>query len=195
MGPTYVKLGQVLSSRQDLLPAPYIRELRTLQDSVPPFDDDLARRILAAELGPGAASKLTLSARPIASASLGQVYKGVLKNADGTSSEVAVKVQRPGALVAISLDITIIRFFAEPYRKMNNLNSDFEALVDEWGRRFVDELDYIQEAANGERFRLAMESRPDLAGVVTAGAPHASPFPLLNCTIFEVPFRWVNDEL
>ena len=52
LGPTYVKLGQVLSSRQDLLPAPYIKELRTLQDSVPPFDDDLAKRILAAELGP-----------------------------------------------------------------------------------------------------------------------------------------------
>ena len=168
LGPTYVKLGQVLSSRQDLLPAPYIRELRTLQDSVPPFSDDLARRILAAELGPASARDLSLGDAPIASASLGQVYRGTLRNKDGTFSEVAVKVQRPGALVAISLDICIIRFFAEPWRRWQNLNTDFEALVDEWGTRFVDELDYEREAANGERFRREMESRPDLAGVVTA---------------------------
>ena len=168
LGPTYVKLGQVLSSRQDLLPAPYIRELRTLQDSVPPFDDDLARRILAAELGPSGARNLELDDKPIASASLGQVYRGKLKGNDGTTSEVAGKVQRPGALVAICLDICIIRVFAEPWRKFQNLNTDFEGLVDEWGTRFVDELDYTKEADNGERFRLAMESRPDLAGVVTA---------------------------
>ena len=168
LGPTYVKLGQVLSSRQDLLPAPYIKELRTLQDSVPPFDDGLARRILAAELGPEAAGALNLGPAPIASASLGQVYRGALQREDGSVEEVAVKVQRPGALVAISLDIGIIRAFAEPWRRFKGLNTDLEGLVDEWGRRFVDELDYQLEAANGERFRLAMEARPDLAGVVTA---------------------------
>ena len=79
-----------------------------------------------------------------------------------------MKVQRPGALVAISLDVGIIRAFAEPWRKFKGLNTDLESLVDEWGRRFVEELDYGLEAANGERFRLAMESRPDLAEVVTA---------------------------
>ena len=168
LGPTYVKLGQVLSSRQDLLPAPYIRELRTLQDAVPPFDDALARRILAAELGPKTSSELNLGAAPIASASLGQVYRGTITRADGTTEDVAVKVQRPGALVAISLDVGIIRAFAEPWRKFKGLNTDLEGLVDEWGRRFVEELDYGLEAANGERFRLAMESRPDLAEVVTA---------------------------
>ena len=64
LGPTYVKLGQVLSSRQDLLPKAYILELRTLQDAVPPFDDALARRILDAELGVANAKKLALSAAP-----------------------------------------------------------------------------------------------------------------------------------
>ena len=77
-------------------------------------------------------------------------------------------MQRPGALAAISLDIGIIRSFAEPWRRFKGLNTDLEGLVDEWGRRFVEELDYRREAANGERFRVAMESRPDLAGVVTA---------------------------
>ena len=168
LGPTYVKLGQVLSSRQDLLPKAYIMELRTLQDAVPPFDDALARRILDAELGAANAKKLALSSAPIASASLGQVYKGSIARSDGSSEAVAVKVQRPGALAAISLDIGIIRSFAEPWRRFKGLNTDLEGLVDEWGRRFVEELDYRREAANGERFRVAMESRPDLAGVVTA---------------------------
>jgi predicted unusual protein kinase regulating ubiquinone biosynthesis (AarF/ABC1/UbiB family) len=143
-------------------------ELRTLQDAVPPFDDALARRILDAELGAANAKKLALSSAPIASASLGQVYKGSIKRSDGSSEAVAVKVQRPGALAAISLDIGIIRSFAEPWRRFKGLNTDLEGLVDEWGRRFVEELDYGREAANGERFRVAMESRPDLAGVVTA---------------------------
>ena len=168
LGPTYVKLGQVLSSRQDLLPKAYIMELRTLQDAVPPFDDALARRILDAELGAANAKKLALSASPIASASLGQVYKGSIARSDGSVEAVAVKVQRPGALAAISLDIGIIRSFAEPWRRFKGLNTDLEGLVDEWGRRFVEELDYRREAANGERFRVAMASRPDLAGVVTA---------------------------
>jgi hypothetical protein len=173
LGPTYVKLGQVLSSRQDLLPAPYIKELRTLQDSVPPFDDNLAKRILAAELGPAGARNLSLGAAPIASASLGQVYRGTLKKPDGTTEEVAVKVQRPGALVAISLDVGIIRSFAEPWRKFKGLNTDLESLVDEWGIRFINELDYGQEAAAGEQFRLAMESRPGPRGRRHHRARHA----------------------
>ena len=167
LGPTYVKLGQVLSSRADLLPAEYIDELRVLQDKVPPFDDDLARRILERELGP-TASRLSLSSTPIASASLGQVYKGTWRNDSGELEEVAVKVQRPGALVAISLDVGIIRVFAEPWRRWNNLNSDLEGLVDEWGRRFIAELDYEAEATNGENFATAMAARSDLGGVVSA---------------------------
>ena len=152
---------------RDRLPAEYIDELRVLQDKVPPFDDDLARRILERELGP-AASRLSLSSTPIASASLGQVYKGTWRNDSGELEEVAVKVQRPGALVAISLDVGIIRVFAEPWRQWNNLNSDLEGLVDEWGRRFIAELDYEAEATNGENFAAAMAARSDLGGVVSA---------------------------
>ena len=119
LGPTYVKLGQVLSSRQDLLPAPYVMELRTLQDAVPPFDDALARRILDQELGASGSRALNLGdAPPIASASLGQVYRGTIVDAaTGETESVAVKVQRPGALAAISLDVGIIRAFAEPWRR------------------------------------------------------------------------------
>lgn len=163
----------MLSSRQDLLPKPYITELRTLQDAVPPFDDALAKRIIERELGVEVAGRLTLGAAPIASASLGQVYRGVLRVGGGGAAqgvEVAVKVQRPGALAAISLDVGIVRALAEPWRKFKGLNTDLEGLVDEWGRRFVAELDYVSEADNGERFARAMAARRDLAGVVTTAA-------------------------
>ena len=177
LGPTYVKLGQVLSSRQDLIPKAYVRELRELQDNVPPFDDELARRIIEKELGNNAASGVRVvlnKGKPIASASLGQVYRASLKTDDGKNVDVAVKVQRPGALVAISLDIGIIRSLAEPWRKFKNLNSDLEGIIDEWGRRFIAELDYLAEARNGELFREAMESRQDLANVVTAAPVYRS---------------------
>mmetsp|Transcript_31518 Transcript_31518/g.102686 ORF Transcript_31518/g.102686 Transcript_31518/m.102686 type:complete len:1118 (+) Transcript_31518:129-3482(+) len=169
LGPTYVKLGQVLSSRQDLLPAPYIERLRTLQDDVPPFGDDAARRIISSQLTPARAGRLRLSPKPLASASLGQVYKAEQLDESGSVvREVAVKVQRPGALVAISLDIAIIRFFGPILYKYNepNGNLDIVAICDEWGRRFIDELDYGLEAENGAKFQAAMELRKDLGAVV-----------------------------
>ena len=176
LGPTYVKLGQVLSSRQDLIPKAYVKELRELQDNVPPFDDELARRIIEKELGSNSADKASgfKSRQTIASASLGQVYRANLKTESGKNIDVAVKVQRPGALVAISLDIGIIRSFAEPWRKYKNLNSDLEGIIDEWGRRFIAELDYLAEARNGKFFRESMEARPDLANVVTAAPVYTS---------------------
>ena len=82
-----------------------------------------------------------------------------------------MKVQRPGALAAISLDVGIIRSFAEPWRRFKGLNTDLESLVDEWGRRFVEELDYTREAANsGERFRLGDGEPPGSGGRRDGGA-------------------------
>ncbi|KAL7548257.1 hypothetical protein ACHAWF_015462 [Thalassiosira exigua] len=100
-------LGQALSIRTDLLPEPYVLELRKLQDAVPPFPSSEAREVLREELGVSDLSKIfaELSDEPVASASIGQVYRGKLK--DGT--DVAVKVQRPGILGEITLDLRVLR--------------------------------------------------------------------------------------
>ena len=164
LGPTYVKLGQVLSSRQDLLPGPYVTELQTLQDSVPPFDDTIAMRMVQRELGMEAASRIEyLKPSPVASASLGQVYECRDKV---TGSKIAVKVQRPGALAAVSLDVAIIRLIGPVLYKINDKggNLDAKGLVDEWGSRFVDELDYRMEAKNAIEFQEAMQARKDALG-------------------------------
>ncbi|QDZ18818.1 ABC1 domain-containing protein [Chloropicon primus] len=169
LGPTYVKLGQVLSSRQDLLPKPYIEQLQTLQDAVPPYGDDIAMRLIAREIGQEAFSRLDfLSPSPVASASLGQVYEAV----DKVSGEkIAVKVQRPGALCAVSLDVAIIRLIGPVLYRINEGeggNLDAKGLVDEWGTRFVEELDYRLEARNATQFQREMTTRDSLSSLSTS---------------------------
>ena len=164
LGPTYVKLGQVLSSRQDLLPKRYIEELQSLQDSVPPFDDAIARRMVQRELGGDAAARIDyLQPSPVASASLGQVYECLDRD---SGRKIALKVQRPGALSAVSLDVAIIRLLGPILYKINDKggNLDAKALIDEWGSRFVDELDYTMEAKNALEFDQAMRGRTDQLG-------------------------------
>jgi hypothetical protein len=104
LGPTFIKLGQALSIRTDLIPAAYALELRQLQDAVSPFDSQQAYDILRQEFGEADLGQIfsTLSEKPIASASIGQVYKGILAR---DRKEVAVKVQRPGILSEIALDL------------------------------------------------------------------------------------------
>ena len=106
----------------------------------------------------------SLSAEPVAAASLGQVYKGVLRE-DGR--EVAIKVQRPGVEGGIALDLLLIRAGATAFKSAMKLNTDLVGLVDDWGRGFVDELDYELEAGNAVAFEESIADSP-LAGVVTA---------------------------
>uniref|UniRef100_A0A7S4F554 Protein kinase domain-containing protein n=1 Tax=Chrysotila carterae TaxID=13221 RepID=A0A7S4F554_CHRCT len=169
LGPTCIKVGQALSIRADLIPLPYIEALAGLQDNVPAFPNVQARQLIAEELqlsdSTGGVDRLfrSLSSTPVAAASLGQVYRGVLK--DGR--EVAVKVQRPDVLEPISLDLYLLRSLAKPFKESRNLNTDIVGLVDDWGRGFVDELDYTREAANSESFLRSIAKTP-LASVVTA---------------------------
>ena len=168
LGPTFIKLGQALSIRTDLLPEIYALELRALQDAVPPFDSIEAREVLKRELGVRDLNRLfeTLSEEPVASASIGQVYRGTLRD---SQKDVAVKVQRPGILGEIALDLYVLRLLTPIQTKLQNAvnrqkttQEDIDtavSLVDEWGRGFVAETDYRLEARNTVQFEEAMRMR------------------------------------
>ena len=155
LGPTAVKIGQALSVRSDILPEEYSRALSTLQDKVPAFDSEVAKQILCRELGPEKFAKLEgFEKGPVASASIGQVYKCKLDGRD-----VAVKVQRPNVLSEIALDLYLTRELAPVYQKIVRSPTDFQALANEWGRGFIAELDYCKEAINTIQFNQEMQKR------------------------------------
>ena len=125
-----------------------------------PFPSEIARDIIEQELkargrAPVVDSFKTLSREPVAAASIGQVYKGVLED----WQEVAVKVQRPDVVKDIALDLYMCRLIAPIYKRAFGLNTDLVGLIDEWGAGFVNELDYTREATNGQRFLEAMQAR------------------------------------
>lgn len=163
LGPTFIKLGQALSIRTDLISEAYALELRQLQDSVPPFDSTVAKQIICDELGINSLNEKfkSLTDEPIASASIGQVYKGVLL--DGTV--VAVKVQRPKILNDIALDLYLLKLISPIQTKIANPKADSvdiaiaNEFVDEWGKGLVAEVDYRLEARNTKQFLAAMEAR------------------------------------
>ncbi|HIK25547.1 MAG TPA: AarF/ABC1/UbiB kinase family protein [Thermosynechococcus sp. M46_R2017_013] len=150
LGPAYIKVGQALSTRPDLLPAVYLEELTKLQDQLPPFPNEVAFQFIEEELGaPPAELFAELSDHPIAAASLGQVYRGKLHSGE----EVAVKVQRPGLAESITLDIYILRGVAYwAKRLIKDIRSDLVAILDEFASRLFEEMDYTQEGRNAERF-------------------------------------------
>ena len=144
LGPFFIKAGQALSIRPDVLPPPAMVEMQRLCDKVPSYSSDLAFKILEEELG-GKKEEFynEITAEPVAAASLGQVYKATLK--DG-GSEVAVKVQRPEVLETVSLDLHLVRTFGLFLRALNPSGGvDVVSLLDEFGGRFYDELDYVKE--------------------------------------------------
>eukprot|EP00898_Chlorokybus_atmophyticus_P005772 jgi/Chlat1/6196/Chrsp44S05808 len=160
LGPAYVKIGQAVASRPDVFPPAYLAELTLLQDRLPAFPTRDALALMKEEFGiPVSDIFAELTPEPIAAASLGQVYRGYLR---ATGTKVAVKVQRPGVQRAISLDVYIIRVLAGYAAKLRRLNSDLQAIVDEWATSLYQELDYEQEAQNGIRFRELYGDLPDV---------------------------------
>ena len=157
LGPTFIKIGQALSTRTDLLPAKYAKGLTGLQDAVPPFSAELGRQVIESELNIRIDDVFSeLSLQPVASASIGQVYRGRLRS---TGEEVAVKVQRPAVLSNVALDLHMLRSLAPMYQKSKEINTDLEGLVDAWGEGFVNELDYRAEAKYTTEFSKAMKER------------------------------------
>ncbi|HWR92671.1 MAG TPA: AarF/UbiB family protein [Desulfobacterales bacterium] len=150
LGPTYIKLGQVLSTRPDLIPIEFTAELSRLQDSVPPFAFDEAEAILQRELGaPSAVVFDRFEREPAASASIGQVHRARLKNGE----EVAVKIQRPGirALIEVDLEIMLhLATLAERHVEELALHRPVK-IVEEFARTLEKEIDFRIEAANIDR--------------------------------------------
>lgn len=150
LGPAFIKVGQALSTRPDLVPPTYLEELTKLQDQLPPFPNEVAFQFIEEELGARPEEIYAeLSPTPIAAASLGQVYKGKLK----TGEAVAVKVQRPGLAQAIALDMYILRRLAGwAMKNVKQIRSDLVAIADELATRIFEEMNYSQEGHNAERF-------------------------------------------
>ncbi|KAJ4786061.1 Protein kinase superfamily protein [Rhynchospora pubera] len=161
LGPTFVKIGQGLSTRPDLCPPEYLEELSELQDSLPTFPDAEAFECIERELGFSIDSIYSMiSPSPIAAASLGQVYKARLKY---SGQVVAVKVQRPGIEDAIGRDFFLLRgvgFLINKY--VDFVTSDVVALIDEFARRVYQELNYVQEGQNARRFRKLYADKQDV---------------------------------
>ncbi|MCX7751370.1 MAG: AarF/ABC1/UbiB kinase family protein [Blastocatellia bacterium] len=152
LGPTFIKIGQALATRADLLPLPYIQELTRLQDEVPPFPQAEAARILEEELGAPAERLFAfINWEPIASASLGQVYYGRLPSGE----EVAIKVQRPRLREAIHVDLMILRRIARFLKRYPQLfrGVDWTGVLDEFAVTIFEEMNYRQEARHAEQFR------------------------------------------
>jgi predicted unusual protein kinase regulating ubiquinone biosynthesis (AarF/ABC1/UbiB family) len=159
LGPTAVKVGQALSVRSDLLPDEYIAALSSLQDRVPPFCNHEAKQVLSKELGFYKVKDLKgiATANPIASASIGQVYKASVGE---NNVQVAVKIQRPNVLSDIALDLHLVRELAPYYQRfIARSETDLQSLVNEWGRGFIAELDYREEAKKTMQFNQAMQER------------------------------------
>ncbi len=151
LGPTFIKLGQSMGTRPDLLPVPFVKELGTLVDDVPPFPNEVAFARIEKELG----LKINqvydeFEVKPVAAASLGQVYRAKLK----TGEEVAVKVQRPNLESVIKGDVEILRKvakFAGRFPKLNE-NADWAGMLKEFDETIHEEMDYAAEGRNAERF-------------------------------------------
>ncbi|KAB2085765.1 hypothetical protein ES319_A05G420900v1 [Gossypium barbadense] len=161
LGPTFIKLGQGLSTRPDLCPPEYLEELAQLQDALPTFPNADAFSCIETELGmPLESIFSSISPTPIAAASLGQVYKARLKYSGKT---VAVKVQRPGIEEAIGLDFYLIRglgFFINKY--VDIITTDAVALIGEFASRVYQELNYVQEGQNARKFKMLYADKEDI---------------------------------
>ncbi len=159
LGATFIKLGQFLSTRADLLPPEYQTELAKLQDAAPSFDPEIARERVEAELGsPIDALFASFDFEPLAAASIGQVHAATLR--DG--AQVVVKVRRPGVVEQVEEDLEILQNIASAMSRHMEFATtyDIPALAQEFAHTLRSELNYLQEARNAERFAKNFDRDP-----------------------------------
>ena len=182
LGPCFIKVGQALSTRPDLVRRDWLDQLTRLQDDLPAFDHAIALATIEAELGAPAHELFEqFPDYPVAAASLGQVYKARL--ADGRW--VAVKVQRPNLAYLLRRDLVLIRLLAISAAPLLPLNLGFGlgTIIDEFGRTLFEEIDYRREADNAERFAGLFAEHPEVT--VPAVERHLSARRVLTTT-------WIN---
>jgi predicted unusual protein kinase regulating ubiquinone biosynthesis (AarF/ABC1/UbiB family) len=150
LGPAYIKIGQALSTRPDLVPPQFLEELAQLQDNIPAFSNEIAYQFIEEELGDRPeVIYAEISDLPIAAASLGQVYKGKLWSGE----TVAIKVQRPGLADSIALDLHVMRTLCIwAQSNFKQIRSNLVSIVDEFAERIFEEMDYENEGRNAEKF-------------------------------------------
>ncbi|KAJ0798097.1 putative ABC-type Cd(2+) transporter [Helianthus annuus] len=153
LGPTFIKLGQLSSTRSDLFPREFVDELAKLQDRVPAFSPEKAKGFIEKELGaPVNVLYREFEERPIAAASLGQVHRAILHNGE----TVVVKVQRPGLKKLFDIDLRNLKLVAEYFQRSESLGGptrDWIGIYDECAKILYQEIDYINEGKNADRFR------------------------------------------
>lgn len=150
LGATFVKLGQILSTRPDLLPPGYITPLARLQDDVPPLRFEVIETVLAAELTPEKRARIvSIEPEPIAAASVAQVHRGKLD----TGETVALKIQRPEAETQIRRDLSIASFWARVLNLVPSISMlSLPGSVEHFGEALSGQLDFREEAAHNRRF-------------------------------------------
>ncbi|HXG65507.1 MAG TPA: AarF/ABC1/UbiB kinase family protein [Blastocatellia bacterium] len=152
LGPTFIKIGQTLATRADLMPVEYIQELAKLQDQVPPFPTEQARAIIERELRAKIEDVFeSFEDKPVAAASLGQVHRARLC----AGQTVAVKVQRPDIATRIEFDIRVLRRIVKFLARYPNLirGVDWQGTLNEFRATIFEEMDYRQEVRNAETFQ------------------------------------------
>ncbi|XP_073001401.1 uncharacterized protein [Typha latifolia] len=168
LGPFYIKLGQALSTRPDILPSAYCQELSKLQDQIPPFSTHVAIKSIEYQLGSQISQIFAdISPKPIAAASLGQVYKAHLHSGE----LVAVKVQRPGMTLSLTLDALLFHMIGGQLKRFAKARKDLLVAVNEMVRHMFDEIDYLLEAKNAERFASLYSCSTSSSDVQSKSAP------------------------
>lgn len=161
LGPAFVKLGQLLSTRPDLLPRSFTEELSRLQDRVPPFPSEQAQAILAAELGAEPGTRFArFDDEPLAAASIGQVHRALQHSGE----EVVIKIKRPGVDEAVKRDLAILGELAQFIDHNTSLGPiyHFAPVAEELKQILLRELDYNNEARNAQRFRHNFSNETDV---------------------------------
>lgn len=161
LGPTFVKLGQMLSTRPDLVPEAYTREFRKLQDHVAPFPYTEVLKVIEAEYGSPLPDVFTsIEEEPLAAASIAQVHRAVLKNGE----KVVLKIRRPGIEKIINNDLAVLRMIVDAVEHYvaETRALSLPLIVDEFSRAIRKELDFYLEASNAQRIKKNLSNMPEV---------------------------------